>query len=101
MPDYAYLGIYTSFKPGKESSSSRNLTSESSPNSRDTTMAMQGLDPNCILDIERSARHLATSVDEMIENLSGLLQGNTLGISPAKITPLLQKRKSPSTITKP
>ena len=38
-------------------------------------MAMQVLDPNCILDIERSARHLATSVDEMVENLSGLLQG--------------------------
>ena len=57
------------------SSGTRNVTSESSPNSRDTTMAMQTLDPNCILDIERSARHLATSVDEMVENLSGLLQG--------------------------
>ena len=57
------------------SSGARNVTSESSPNSRDTTMAMQTLDPNCILDIERSARHLATSVDEMVENLSGLLQG--------------------------
>ena len=39
-------------------------------------MAIQTLDPDCILDIERSARHLATSVDEMVENLSGLLQGN-------------------------
>ena len=38
-------------------------------------MAAQTLDPNCILDIERSARHLATSVDEMVENLSGLLHG--------------------------
>ena len=66
------------FLSGKDfSSGSRNLTSESSPNSRDTTMAMQALDPNCILDIERSARHLATSVDEMVENLSGLLQGMT------------------------
>ena len=51
------------------------MTSESSPNSRETTMAAQTLDPNCILDIERSARHLATSVDEMVENLSGLLHG--------------------------
>ena len=40
-------------------------------------MAMQGLDPTCIVDIERSARHLATSVDEMVENLSGLLQGKS------------------------
>ena len=56
-------------------SSSKNLTSESSPNSRETTMAAQTLDPNCILDIERSARHLATSVDEMVENLSGVLHG--------------------------
>ena len=61
---------------GKDAiSSSKNLTSESSPNSRETTMAAQTLDPNCILDIERSARHLATSVDEMVENLSGLLHG--------------------------
>ena len=56
------------------------ITSESSPNcSRDTTMALNVLDPTCILDIERSARHLATSVDEMTENLSGLLQGNHAG----------------------
>ena len=33
------------------------------------------LDPTCILEIERSAKHLATSVDEMCENLSGVLQG--------------------------
>ena len=44
-------------------------------------MAMQVLDPNCILDIERSARHLATSVDEMVENLSGLLQGVSKNIN--------------------
>ena len=42
-------------------------------------MALNVLDPTCILDIERSARHLATSVDEMTENLSGLLQGNHAG----------------------
>ena len=64
---------------GKDAiSSSKNLTSESSPNSRETTMAAQTLDPNCILDIERSARHLATSVDEMVENLSGVLHGKQI-----------------------
>ena len=36
---------------------------------------MEVLDPHCILELERSAKHLATSVDEMSENLSGLLHG--------------------------
>jgi len=33
------------------------------------------LDPHCLLELERSAKHLATSVDEMTEQLSTLLHG--------------------------
>lgn len=35
----------------------------------------QSLDPHCLLELERSAKHLATSVDEMTEQLSTVLHG--------------------------
>ena len=31
------------------------------------------LDPNYLLDIENDARHLATSVDSLVENLASIL----------------------------
>lgn len=36
---------------------------------------LQRLDQDCILDLERSAERLATSVDEMVEGLSSVLHG--------------------------
>ena len=62
-------------------------------------MAAQTLDPNCILDIERSARHLATSVDEMVENLSGLLHGKYICyMETMKSFYIIQTRNEPTNL---
>ena len=40
---------------------------------RSTAAIPSPLDPNYLLDIENDARHLATSVDSLVENLASIL----------------------------
>ena len=64
--DHPHAEGSPSGSPRKVKAQSAAVTSSSSSHVR--------MDPNLIMALENDARHLATSVDNLVENLSGVLQ---------------------------